>query len=1131
MLVCPRCGKDNPEGFRFCGYCAEDLGSEPAPPSAQERKVVSILFCDVVGFTAASEKVDPEDVQARMQAYYSRLRSEIESYGGTVSKFIGDAVMAVFGVPTIHEDDAERAVRAGLRVIEAISELNEASPGLELSVRVGVNTGEVVVSSGADGEPTVLGDVVNTASRIQSSAPVGEVAVGEETYRTTERIFRWEELAPVQAKGKAEPIVVWRPLEATARFGSDVIRRLTTPLVGRETDFALLRGLFDRTLREREVQLVTLVGEPGVGKSRLMAELFSYIDALPDLVSWRQGRCLPYGEGITFWALSEIVKAHAGIFESDSVADATSKLEALLPSGDERPWFRARMLPLIGVETGQPPSREESFTAWRRFLEGIADEGPLVVIVEDIHWADDPFLEFVDHLANWSQGVPMLVVCVARPELYERRPTWGAGLANHTAVRLGPLSNAEVARLVAALLEQAVLPPETQQLILERAGGNPLYAEEFARMLVERDLLDESGGMRKNRKVVVPESLQGLIAARLDTLPGERKRLLQDAAVIGKVFWRGAVAAMGGWPPGEVEVALHELSRKELVRPSRQTSIEGEPEYGFWHVLVRDVAYAQISRAERAIRHLKAADWIENKAGERVEDLAEVLAYHTSTALDLAQATANIAVGEQALPRAQRFALLAGERAAGLDPDKALELLSRALDLTPEDHPDRARILTKWAAAALDSGQSQASSDAASEAVALARRNNDPEVLAPALIILGASQQDISGNPGVSYAEEAVEVLSQTPPGSAIVSAIADLSIMRMLSGDYSGAIVAADRALATAAELDLPPPGRALLSRAGARCGLGDAGGLVDGRKAIEVSVAVGAGNLAAGGYNNLGIDTLLFEGPEAALAVFEEGLAFAEPRGVHRAIRIIRASRIGVLPFVGRMTETIDEADRLIAELESSGDALSRMQADWPKCLVARERGAPDVQTAEEVLRVAGLSWVEMFIDGAAVAATTRLAVGDRAGAIALLEDLVEMDGLEESTEYSYLAPVIMRCALEAGALELASRLMARIERNTPLRQKSAETGEALLAEARGEHNDAARRFAAIATDWEAFGCRFEQAYALLGQGRAMAAANDIGLEAPLRHAREMFEQMGMRPRVDECDVLLAAVGESNA
>jgi tetratricopeptide (TPR) repeat protein len=559
--------------------------------------------------------------------------------------------------------------------------------------------------------------------------------------------------------------------------------------------------------------------------------------------------------------------------------------------------------------------------------------------------------------------------------------------------------------------------------------------------------------------------------------------------------------------------------------------MEGETEYGFWHVLVRDVAYGQIPRAERAIRHLKAADWIEEKAGERVEDLAEVLAYHTGTALELAQATANTALAEQALPRVQHFALLAGERAAGLDTDKALELLSKALDLTPPDHPDRARILTKWGTAALDGGQSQASADALIEAVALARKNNDPEVLAQALFNLGSAQQDISGDPGVSYVEEAVEVLSRAPLSIELVAAIAGMSVTRMLVGDHLGAIVAADQALATAAELGLAPPGRALMGRSGARCSLGDAGGLADGRKAIELSVAAGAGSMAAFAYNNLGIDTFMFEGPEAALAMFEEGLAFAEPRGLHRASRTIRASRIAVLSFIGRMTETIEEADRLIPELESSGDVLSRMQADWPKCHVVRERGNPDPETAEKILEIAGPMWADIFIDAIAVAAPTRLAIGDRAGTVALLEKLVRSDGLEGSTEYSYLAPVIVRCALEAGSLDLASQLVARIEPGVPLRQRAWASGEALLTEARGDFVKAARLFADVAAGWESSGALFEQAYALLGQGRSMAGAGETGFESPLRAAREMFEQMGMRPRVEECDVLLAAAGEATA
>src|SRR5438477_1272243 len=315
MAICPACGKENPDGFAFCGFCTAPL-SAPAPTGAKERKVVSVLFCDAVGFTAASESADPEEVQARIAPYHGRTRDRIEAFGGTVEKFIGDAVMAVFGAPAAHEDDPERAVRAGLAVLETIEDLNAADGSLALSVRVGVNTGEAVVSLDARpelGEAIVTGDVVNTAARIQSQAPVGGVAVGEGTFRATERVFEYEPLDPIDAKGKSEPVALWRALRATARFGSDVIRSMTTPLVGRDLDFTLLRGTFDKVVAERSVQLVTVAGEPGVGKARLVAELFAYTDSLDVLIRWRQGRCLPYGEGITFWALGEIVKAHAGI--------------------------------------------------------------------------------------------------------------------------------------------------------------------------------------------------------------------------------------------------------------------------------------------------------------------------------------------------------------------------------------------------------------------------------------------------------------------------------------------------------------------------------------------------------------------------------------------------------------------------------------------------------------------------------------------------------------------------------------------------------------------------------------------------------------------------------------------------
>src|SRR6266536_3606711 len=513
------------------------------------------------------------------------VKREIERFGGTVEKFIGDAVMAVFGAPAAREDDAERAVRAALRVVEAIPELNEDHPGLELAVRAAVNTGEAVVTLDARperGEGFVAGDVVNTASRLQTAAPVGGVVVGDVTRRASGDVIRYEELEPVAVKGKAEPVPLWRAIEARSRFGVDV-ERPRTPVVGRAEDLTLLQQSFLRSLREPGVQLVTVTGEPGVGKTRLVAEFQAWVDDLPELVFWRQGRCLPYGDGITFWALGEVVKAHAGILESDGPEQAARKLVEVVDAVADEPdreWTRTRLAPLVGLEetATQGTDRRESFTAWRTFLESIAARSPLVVVLEDLHWADEAMLEFVDDLVEWSTGVPLTVVCTARPELFERHAGWGGGKRNSATLSLAPLSGEDTARLISALLDQAVLPAETQTLLLERAGGNPLYAEEFVRMLVDRGVLKRRGDVwtvDEGAEFPLPETVQALIAARLDTLPPERKGLLHDAAVVGKVFWSGTLAAIGSRDERAVREGLHELVRKELVRPARRPSVEG----------------------------------------------------------------------------------------------------------------------------------------------------------------------------------------------------------------------------------------------------------------------------------------------------------------------------------------------------------------------------------------------------------------------------------------------------------------------------------------------------------------------------------------------------------------------------
>ncbi len=900
MATCPNCGGELPGDFPFCPFCGARVGQLATPPVREERKVVSVLFCDLVGFTAASEQADPEDVRARLRPYHAHLQQVIEGHGGTVEKFVGDAVMAVFGAPVAHEDDAERAVRAGLRILEAIEGLNRGDEKLQLQVRVGINTGEAVVALGARperGEGFVTGDVVNTASRLQGIAPINGVAVSETTFRHTERVFTFVRLEAVQVKGKADPLPAWQPLAARARLGPDVIRANATPLVGRQFERPLLIATFERAAAQRACQLVTVVGEPGVGKTRLCAELFEYIEQRPGLVRWRQGRCLPYGEGIAFWALGEIVKAECGILESDPPEAALAKLDDAIPEHEpDRAWLKARLAPLVGAG-GEPAAQQESFTAWRRFLEGLAAQNPTVLMVDDLHWADEPMLAFLEHLADWSAGVPLFLLCTARPELHEQHPTWAAGVRNAQTINLAPLSDDETATLVALLLERTVLPAATQHALLDRAGGNPLYAEEFVRLLSDRNLL--AGPLEA---VPLPNSVQALIAARLDTLSVERKSLLQDAAVIGKVFWAGALAAMGERDPQEVELALHELARKELVRPARVSSMEGEQEFGFWHLLVRDVCYAQIPRSSRAARHRAAAAWIESHAGERADDLSDAVAYHYVQALELARAIGQ----EQDIPQleaaSRRYLALAGERALPIDVASAEASFARALELTPAGRPERAGLLEHWAQAARQQGRLPEARAALEEALAL-HAGQRVAVAAGRTLTTLSNVLRTAGDPRHrDLIAEALTLLEAEAPGPELVTAYAELAGNRAVNSDYSGAIAAAERALQLAADLGLPESARALGYRGIARAALGNAQGLTDMRRALGLAIEQGLGRDAAVLHNNLALATWQHEGPAAALERCGEGIDFCERRGIAEFALGIRAMSLTFSAACGR-------------------------------------------------------------------------------------------------------------------------------------------------------------------------------------------------------------------------------------
>ena len=1133
MAACPACGKELPGEFPFCPFCGAPLAA-PARPAAEERKVVSVLFCDLVGFTASAEQADPEDVDRMLSAYAEMARARIEAHGGVVEKFIGDAVVGVFGVPAAHEDDPERAVRTGLRIVEGAEELRSLG-GEPLRLRVGINTGEALVrlrASAGLGERLLSGDAINTASRIQSVAPELGVAVGLATYEATAPVFDYSELEPATLKGKGEPVRVFQAKAARARFGSDLARTHHTPFVGREIDLALLKGIFDKTVASSSVQLVTVVGEPGLGKSRLVAELFGYLDARPGLTTWLQGRCLPYGEGITFWALGEIVKAHTGILESDPPTVAQEKLAAVLPEGEEREWFRQRLLPLLGIEATSSAEREELFTAWRRFLEGVAEERPTVLVFEDLHWADEALLAFLEHLADLAEGVPLLLVGTARPELYERHPEYAIRLRNATPINLAPLSQEETARLVAALLDATVIPAGLQQPILERAGGNPLYAEEFVRLLKDRDLLERVGPswqLKQGAEVPFPESVQALIAARLDTLEPEAKSLLADAAVIGKVFWAGAVAAMGERDPESVTANLRELSRNELVRPSRQSSMAGEAEYAFWHVLARDVAYNQLPRASRAARHVAAARWIEAKELERVEDLADVLAYHYATALELARAAGQTEQAEELEAPALHFLGLAGERALGLDTTTALASFERALTLTPPGHPERAEALARFGEAARDAGRYVEAKEALEDAIDAFHAAGDVRGAARAMGTLALVLHRLVDPRWAELPAQAVALLEPLAAGPELVAALTELARVEVLQGRSEAGLRHAERALTLAGELGLPRPARALGYRALARYNLGDRGGLDDHREAIALATQAGQGREVAVLQHNLAMALWPIEGPAATLEACRAGAAFAQARGLTAMVEVFTANTVNMLAATGEHERALALAAELAAELEASGNVFELTWVRMVQVRILTLRGqaaqvANTLDSLEATTRETGQVNDYDLVNNLVAAALARAALGQDDQAATLLVEIEGRPGPRATSEYAAFLPAMVRTALTLGNGKLAQRLVAGVEPRTPWAEHALAAANAALAEARGELEAAAEGYADAAERWRAFGVVPEQAFALLSQGRCLTQLGRASeASSVLQQAREIFQALQAAPALVETDQLL--------
>jgi predicted ATPase/class 3 adenylate cyclase len=954
MPSCAECGQENPAVARFCLACGTPLVDSRA--AREERKVVTVLFADLVGFTSRAEQLDPEDVRAMLSPYYARLRKELERRGGTVEKFIGDAVMALFGAPVAHEDDPERAVRAALAIRDGIAELNEADPNLELQVRIAVNTGEALIALGAnpsEGEGMASGDVVNTAARLQAWAPVNGILVGQTTYRATERAIDYREAEPVTAKGKAEPVKVWEVIEPRARYGVDIGLRGRAPLVGREQELDVLLDALARVRAEGASQLVTLVGVPGIGKSRLVVELSAAVDEDPELIFWRQGRSLPYGEGVTFWALAEIVKAQAGILETDSAEAAIEKLrrtvENVVADTSEAEWIEIHLRPLVGLEDEAQAGggrQAEAFGAWRRFFEHLAERSPLVLVFEDLHWADDGLLDFVDDLVEWASAVPLLVVCVARPELLSRRPGWGGGKPNATTLSLSPLTRDDTARLVAALLEQAVLPAELQAALLGRAEGNPLYAEEYVRMLQDRGFLRrEDGAWRFERSddLPLPESVQGIVAARLDSLPTEEKALVQDAAVIGKVFWAGAVASVGGSERSAVEERLRALGRKEFVRRERRSSVAGEDQYIFLHVLVRDVAYGQIPRGSRSARHRTAAEWIASLSSDRSEDRAEMLAHHYLSAIELAQAA-----GQETTDFAEpaRQALRdAGDRALALNAYvAAARFYQAALDLWPDDDAARPRLLLRLGAARFDAEAKGA--DILEEARDDLIAAGDREGAAEAEVLLG----EHFGNQGLRDREQehlarAVALVEGLPPSRSTAYTLSSLAGSLMMAGHTEEAIRVAREGIAIAEALELHERQVHAMSVMGASMmDRGDPEGMAFLERGLVIAVEKNL-PMAARVYGNMAEVIASFVGDLGRAAELrQEGLRVAERFGIASQITWLRAELVVASYWAGRWDEAVPVAEELLSMAKAGSPNYIDVQSHGVIARIALARGEAD-------------------------------------------------------------------------------------------------------------------------------------------------------------------------------------------
>jgi class 3 adenylate cyclase/tetratricopeptide (TPR) repeat protein len=935
-LLCPTCGAPTAADSRFCGECGTALATAgvPAQPTAAraetvvptaERRLVSVVFADLVGFTTLSETRDAEEVRDLLTRYFEACTTIITRYGGSVEKFIGDAVMAIWGAPAANEDDAERAVRAALDLVAAVAVLGEESGAEGLSARAGVLTGEAAVTIGATGQGMVAGDLVNTASRIQSAAPPGGVLVGEATRYATQAAIAYEDAGEHALKGKAEPLRLHRALRvASMRSGGQRAAGLEAPFVGRTVELRTVRDLMHGTADRSTAHLVSITGIAGIGKSRLSWELEKYVDGLVEQFWWHRGRCLAYGEGVAFSALAEMVRSRALILENEQPASAGGKLAAVVaqhvPDESERRWVEPRLRQLLALDESPSASQEDLFAAWRLFIERMTATSPVVLVFEDMHWADSGLLDFVEYLLDWSRNHPLFIMTLARPELVERRPMWGASRRNVSSLYLEPLPDPAMHDLLAGL--GPGLPEPISRAVLTRAAGVPLYAVETVRMMLDRGLLAEDGGEYRAtgplEALEVPETLHALVAARLDTLEPAARRLLGDAAVLGKAFTEEALQAVSGVDPAAVRAAVEVFLRREILERATDPRSPERGHLQFVQDLLQLVAYETLGRRDRREKHLAVADFME-RSGGTAGDTIEVVAAHYVEALALMPDDDTAA---ELRAKARQMLLQAGDRVAALGswPD-AFALFTKALRLSP-DAAARGEVHEKLGLAAYFSAD-----------LALARSHYEQAITdlsgagqASTAARVGARLGDVhvaerSYQAGIARMKEAIEVLDRDATGGRDVAALAgQLARVMYLSGSSEDPAPYVERALLVAEQLaDTETLSHALNTKSHH---LMNEGRHVESRALLEAALDValrGDHHVAAlRAYNNLATLLEELEDDDSLVATLDAAIALARRVGNRFWERTLSAGILPTLIAQGRWDEALVLVEQSIEDLE---------------------------------------------------------------------------------------------------------------------------------------------------------------------------------------------------------------------